>query len=102
MHSGLISTARIDRRGEGSPCRPRAIFSAGDFAAKWRQATTTEKAGSQEHFIRPCGMLSQPTSHDVDLTGDTYAYKAVHIQLLAYSALCLAPGAGPDALYGPP
>jgi len=39
-------------------------LSAGDFAAKWRQATTTEKAGSQEHFIDLCRMLSQPTPHD--------------------------------------
>ena len=50
-------------------------LTAGDFAAKWRQATTTEKAGSQEHFIDLCRMLSQPTPHDADPTGDHYAFE---------------------------
>ena len=50
-------------------------LSAGDFAAKWKQSTTTEKAGSQEHFIDLCRMLSQPTPHDADPTGESYAFE---------------------------
>ena len=50
-------------------------LSAGDFAAKWRQSTTTEKAGSQEHFIDLCRRLSQPTPHDADPTGESYAFE---------------------------
>jgi hypothetical protein len=50
-------------------------LSAGDFAAKWRGVTTTEKAGSQEHFIDLCRMLSQPTPHDADPTGESYAFE---------------------------
>ena len=48
-------------------------LSAGDFAAKWRQATTTEKAGSQEHFIDLCRMLGEPTPHEADPSGTSYA-----------------------------
>jgi hypothetical protein len=45
------------------------------FAAKWRGVTTTEKAGSQEHFIDLCRMLGEPTPHEADPTGDHYAFE---------------------------
>ena len=44
-----------------------------DFAAKWQGVTTTEKAGSQSHFIDLCRMLGEPTPHEADPTGDHYA-----------------------------
>ncbi len=45
------------------------------FAAKWRGVTTTEKAGSQEHFIDLCRLLGEPTPHEVDPTGSQYAFE---------------------------
>ncbi len=45
------------------------------FAAKWRGVTTTEKAGSQSHFIDLCRMLGEPTPHEVDPTGSQYAFE---------------------------
>ena len=43
------------------------------FAQKWQGVTTTEKAGSQEHFIDLCRMLGEPTPpHEADPTGDHY------------------------------
>ena len=44
-----------------------------DFAAKWRGVTTTEKAGSQSQFIDLCRMLGEPTPHEADPTGESYA-----------------------------
>lgn len=61
--------------GVGERAQAQIHLSAGDFAAKWRQATTTENAGSQEHFIDVCRMLSQPTPHDADPTGESYAFE---------------------------
>ncbi len=46
-----------------------------DFAAKWRGVTTTEKAGSQSHFIDLCRMLGEPTPHEADPTGESYAFE---------------------------
>ncbi len=46
-----------------------------DFAAKWQGTTTTEKAGSQEHFIDLCRMLGQPTPNEADPTGESYAFE---------------------------
>ena len=45
------------------------------FAAKWRGVTTTEKAAAQEHFIDLCRMLGQPTPHEADPRGETYAFE---------------------------
>jgi hypothetical protein len=45
------------------------------FAAKWRGGTTTEKAGSQSHFIDLCRMLGEPTPHEADPTGTQYAFE---------------------------
>ena len=50
----------------------------GAFAAKWRGVTTTEKAGSQSHFIDLCRMLGEPTPHEVDPTGSQHALYAVN------------------------
>ena len=45
------------------------------FAAKWRGVTTTEKAGSQSHFIDLCRLLGEPTPHEADPTGESYAFE---------------------------
>ena len=45
------------------------------FAAKWRGVTTTEKAGSQSHFIDLCRMLGEPTPLETDPTGTQYAFE---------------------------
>ncbi len=45
------------------------------FVEKWRGVTTTEKAGSQEHFIDLCRMLGEPTPHEADPTGESYAFE---------------------------
>jgi hypothetical protein len=45
------------------------------FAAKWRGVTTTEKAAAQEHFIDLCRMLGEPTPHEADPTGQSYAFE---------------------------
>ena len=45
------------------------------FAAKWRGVTTTEKAASPEHFIDLCRMLGQPTPHEADPIGASYAFE---------------------------
>ncbi|MBA2372850.1 MAG: class I SAM-dependent DNA methyltransferase, partial [Chloroflexi bacterium] len=45
------------------------------FAAKWRGVTTTEKAGSQSHFIDLCRMLGEPTPHEADPIGSQYAFE---------------------------
>ncbi len=46
-----------------------------EFAAKWRGVTTTEKAGSQSHFIDLCRLLGEPTPHEADPTGESYAFE---------------------------
>ena len=48
------------------------------FAAKWRGATTTEKAGSQSHFIDLCRLLGEPTPHEADPTGELRLREARH------------------------
>ena len=45
------------------------------FTAKWQGVSTTEKAGSQEHFIDLCRMLGEPTPNEADPTGDHYAFE---------------------------
>src|SRR5664280_2245389 len=45
------------------------------FAAKWRGATTTEKASAQEHFIDLCRMLGEPTPHEADPIGAQFAFE---------------------------
>ena len=45
------------------------------FAQKWKGTTTTEKAGSQEHFIDLCRMFGEPTPNEADPTGEQYAFE---------------------------
>jgi hypothetical protein len=45
------------------------------FAAKWHGVTTTEKASAQEHFIDLCRMLGEPTPHEADPVGASYAFE---------------------------
>jgi hypothetical protein len=51
------------------------IMTPAAFAAKWQGVTTTEKAGSQEHFIDLCRMLGEATPHEADPTGGQYAFE---------------------------
>ena len=37
--------------------------------------TTAEKAGSQSHFIDLCRLLGEPTPHEADPTGESYAFE---------------------------
>ena len=53
----------------------QSTLTPADFAAKWQGVTTTEKAGSQSHFIDLCRMLGEPTPHEADPTGDHYAFE---------------------------
>ena len=53
----------------------QSTLTPADFAAKWRGVTTTEKAGSQSHFIDLCRLLGEPTPHEADPTGESYAFE---------------------------
>ena len=46
-----------------------------EFAQKWGDNATKEKAASQEHFIDLCRMLGEPTPNEADPTGTTYAFE---------------------------
>ena len=46
-----------------------------EFAQKWGDNETKEKAASQEHFIDLCRMLGEPTPNEADPTGTTYAFE---------------------------
>jgi hypothetical protein len=46
-----------------------------EFAKKWRGITTTEKASAQTHFTDLCRMLGEPTPHESDPTGESYAFE---------------------------
>ena len=46
-----------------------------EFAQKWGDNATKEKAASQEHFIDLCRMLGEPTPNEADPTGQTYAFE---------------------------
>ncbi len=47
----------------------------GEFAAKWKGNTRTERAASQEHFIDLCRMLDVQTPNEADPTGEHYAFE---------------------------
>jgi len=47
----------------------------GEFAAKWRGVTTSERASAQSHFGDLCRMLGEPTPSDADPTGAWYAFE---------------------------
>jgi hypothetical protein len=40
-----------------------------EFAAKWREVATTERAAAQSHFLDLCRLLDEPSPTDVDPTG---------------------------------
>jgi hypothetical protein len=46
-----------------------------EFAAKWRDVTTGERASAQSHFGDLCRMLGEPTPTDADPTGSWYAFE---------------------------
>jgi hypothetical protein len=46
--------------GEGTVAQP--TLTPREFAQKWGDNATKEKAASQEHFIDLCRMLGEPTS----------------------------------------
>ncbi|MEM1174020.1 MAG: DNA methyltransferase [Pseudomonadota bacterium] len=45
------------------------------FVAKWSEATTKERAASQEHFIDLCRVLGEKTPHEADPAGEWYAFE---------------------------
>ena len=47
----------------------------GEFAAKWRGATTTERASAQSHFLDLCALLGEPGPIEADPTGTGYAFE---------------------------
>ncbi len=46
-----------------------------EFAHKWQGVTTGERASAQAQFIDICRMLGEPTPHDADPTGESYAFE---------------------------
>ena len=60
-----------DREREGTAAQP--TLTPREFAQKWGDNATKEKAASQEHFIDLCRMLGEPTPNEADPTGQTYA-----------------------------
>jgi hypothetical protein len=46
-----------------------------EFAQKWGDSATKERAASQEPFIDLCRMLGEPTPNEADPTGQTYAFE---------------------------
>jgi hypothetical protein len=47
----------------------------GEFAARWRGVTTTERASSQSHFLDLCALLDEPGPIEADPTGTWYAFE---------------------------
>ncbi len=54
---------------------PESTLTPAAFAAKWKGVETTEKASAQSHFIDLCRMLGEPTPHEADPIGSTYAFE---------------------------
>ena len=54
---------------------PKPTLTPREFAQKWGDNATKEKAASQEHFIDLCRMLGEPTPNEADPTGQTYAFE---------------------------
>jgi hypothetical protein len=46
-----------------------------EFAAKWRDVQTSERASAQSHFLDVCAMLGQPGPTQADPTGASYAFE---------------------------
>ena len=47
----------------------------GEFAAKWRGITTSERAAAQSHFIDLCRVLGELAPTDADPEGTWYAFE---------------------------
>jgi len=47
----------------------------GEFAAKWRGISTSERAAAQSHFIDLCRVLGEPAPTDADPDGTWYAFE---------------------------
>ena len=47
----------------------------GEFAAKWRGVTTSERASAQSHFLDLCALLGEPGPTQADPTGTWYAFE---------------------------
>jgi hypothetical protein len=47
----------------------------GEFAAKWRGISTSERAAAQSHFIDLCRVLGEPAPTDADPEGTWYAFE---------------------------
>ncbi len=50
-------------------------MNADQFVAKWREVTTSERASAQSHFNDLCAVLGEKAPHDVDPTGDFFAFE---------------------------
>ena len=46
-----------------------------EFTSKWGQATLSESAGSQEHFIDICRLVGHPTPAEADPNGDFFTFE---------------------------
>ena len=46
-----------------------------EFTNKWGQATLSESAGSQEHFIDICRLVGHPTPAEADPNGDFFTFE---------------------------
>jgi hypothetical protein len=46
-----------------------------EFAAKWRDVQTSERASAQSHFLDLCAMLGQPGPTQADPTGASSAFE---------------------------
>lgn len=56
-------------------------MSPSEFAAKWAEATTSERAAAQEHFIDLCRMLGVQTPTEADPHGEWYAFEKGTLKL---------------------
>jgi type II restriction/modification system DNA methylase subunit YeeA len=50
-------------------------MNAAQFAEKWKDVTTSERASAQSHFNDLCEVLGHPKPHDVDPNGDWFAFE---------------------------
>lgn len=46
-----------------------------EFAHKWRDISTGERASAQAHFMDLCRMLGEPTPHEADPIGEWFAFE---------------------------
>lgn len=46
-----------------------------EFVEKWQSITQTERASAQSHFNDLCDLLGEPKPHDIDPTGEFYAFE---------------------------